>query len=218
MGLHYPSSVKASHTNFAKPERPKDLEDDEAFAKYREAHFSDFEKAGYERTQWFLTKGRGYSEEHRTKPQTLGYSLADSPVGVLAWIYEKLHDWTDNYPWTDDEVLTWISIYYFSTAGPAAAQRIYYESSNDPQQMRVRIDQYIPDVKLGVARFLKELISTHKAWLPSMGPLVHDSQWDRGGHFAAWERPDAVVEDLRIMFGKGGGAFGAVAGKNGYDE
>jgi hypothetical protein len=65
--------------------------------------YTPFEKAALERTKWFDTKGRGYSAEHSTKPQTLGYSLADSPVGLLAWIYEKLVTWTDAYPWDDDE-------------------------------------------------------------------------------------------------------------------
>ena len=48
-------------------------------------------------------KGMGYFKEQSTQPQTLGYSLADSPAGLLAWIYEKLVNWTDGYPWTDDE-------------------------------------------------------------------------------------------------------------------
>jgi hypothetical protein len=61
------------------------------------------EKEGLARTQWFRSKGLGYFAEQSTQPQTLGYSLADSPVGLLAWIYEKLHNWTDNYPWDDDE-------------------------------------------------------------------------------------------------------------------
>ena len=45
----------------------------------------------------------GYFAEQSTKPQTIGYSLADSPVGLLAWVYEKLVSWSDSYPWTDDE-------------------------------------------------------------------------------------------------------------------
>ena len=61
------------------------------------------EKEGLKRTTWFRDKGRGYFEEHSTQPQTLGYSLSDSPAGLLAWIYEKLVNWTDNYPWEDDE-------------------------------------------------------------------------------------------------------------------
>jgi len=53
--------------------------------------------------QWFLKEGNGYFSQQSTQPQTLGYSLADSPVGLLGWIYEKLVNWTDEYPWTDDE-------------------------------------------------------------------------------------------------------------------
>jgi len=61
------------------------------------------EKVDMQRTNLFIKEGRGYSVEQSTRPQTLGYSLSDSPVGLLAWIYEKLVNWTDNYPWTDDE-------------------------------------------------------------------------------------------------------------------
>ena len=65
--------------------------------------YSPREKAGLARAAWFSNKGRGYFAEQSTFPQTVGYSLADSPVGLLAWIYEKLVQWTDEYPWTDDE-------------------------------------------------------------------------------------------------------------------
>ena len=71
-------------------------------------------KAGIERSQRFRTKGLGYFAEQSTQPQTLGYSLSDSPVGLLAWIYEKLVLWTDDYKWTDDEgtrMLTYL-VYY----------------------------------------------------------------------------------------------------------
>lgn len=61
------------------------------------------ERAGFARAGWFRQKGSGYFAEQSTQPQTIGYSLADSPVGLLAWIYEKLVNWTDSYPWEDDE-------------------------------------------------------------------------------------------------------------------
>lgn len=61
------------------------------------------EKEGLARSRWFQTQGSGYFHAQCTQPQTLGHSLADSPVGLLAWIYEKLHNWTDDYPWEDDE-------------------------------------------------------------------------------------------------------------------
>ncbi|KAN0088173.1 alpha beta-hydrolase [Tylopilus felleus] len=66
------------------------------------------EKEGLARTEWFIKQGGGYIAEHATQPQTLGYSPTDSPVGLLAWLYEKLHVWTDDYPWEDDEALTWL--------------------------------------------------------------------------------------------------------------
>lgn len=68
--------------------------------------YSDREKAGFKRTGWFFKEGRGYNLTQSTKPQTLAYALNDSPVALLAWIYEKLHDWTDGHPWTDDEIFT----------------------------------------------------------------------------------------------------------------
>lgn len=65
--------------------------------------YTPSERAGLARTGWFERWGRGYAAEQATRPQTLGYALADSPVGLLAWIYEKLVEWTDGYAWTDDE-------------------------------------------------------------------------------------------------------------------
>ena len=67
------------------------------------ARFDRAAKEGFTTTQQFFIKGSGYRRQQCTKPQTLGYGLADSPVGVLAWIYEKLVGWADQYPWTDDE-------------------------------------------------------------------------------------------------------------------
>ncbi len=60
-------------------------------------------RAKWQIAQKFVQQGSGYSEVQSTKPQTLAYALTDSPVGLLAWIYEKLVSWSDKYPWTDDE-------------------------------------------------------------------------------------------------------------------
>jgi pimeloyl-ACP methyl ester carboxylesterase len=143
--------------------------------------------------------------------------MTDSPVGLLAWIYEKLHDWTDSYAWTDDEVLTWVSIYYFSTAGPAATNNMYYDFEHRDPPVFTAQQKYV-DVPMGVVRFAKDLILLPKLWNHTLGPIVYESEYESGGHFAAWERPDAIVKDLRTMFGKGGGAYGAVEGKNGGYE
>jgi hypothetical protein len=102
--------------------------------------------AGLKRTQDLQENGMGYFQLQTTKPQTVAYFLADSPVGLLAWIYEKLHDWTDDYRWTDEEICTWVTIYWFSRAGPAASVRIYYESMRG--DLVIGMGGYLPNVKL----------------------------------------------------------------------
>jgi len=162
--------------------------------------YSPREQNGQARSAWFEKEGYGYNLLHSTKPQTIGYALADSPVALLAWIYEKLHDWTDAYPWTDDEILTWMSIYWFSTAGPAASVRIYYEATHPEPQSTVStstLREWIPHVKLGLAHFPRENTIVPKSWGHTLGPVYYQSEHERGGHFAAWEMPEAIAGDLR---------------------
>ena len=130
-----------------------------------------------ERTQWFESEGFGYFIQQQTNPQTINYSLADSPVGLLAWIYEKLVAWTDNYSWQDDEgivhhstvtwsihsvfstsVLTWISVYWFSRAEPGASTRIYYEYIAWNPHWKLAYS-HIP---MGVSYFPKEVLVPRK--------------------------------------------------------
>jgi hypothetical protein len=75
--------------------------------------YSEKDKAGFKRSQWFAKEGFGYNLTQLTKRQTLAYALNDSPVALLAWIYEKLHNWIDGYPWSEEEILTWVSITSF---------------------------------------------------------------------------------------------------------
>ena len=176
--------------------------------------YNQREKDGFERSKWFLNEGTGYRLTQSTKPQTLGYGLADSPVGLLAWIYEKLHDWTDEYPWTDDEILTWISIYWFSRAGPAASLRIYYEATHAKDGIhRDRTNQWIDKVKLGLAHSPKELTVIPSTWAHTLGPVVYESFKTRGGHFAAHEIPNEIATDLQKMFGKKGPCYQIIKAK-----
>ena len=178
--------------------------------------YSKRDQLGLARSQWFAKEGSGYRIEQSTKPQTIGYALSDSPVALLAWIYEKLHDWADDYPWTDDEVLTWVSIYWFSTAGAAASARIYYESAHDLELTSLISGGWIPYVKYGVAHLPKEVFIIRKFWARQLGTIVHESESERGGHFAAWEKPEFIADDLKQMFGKEGGAYGVIKGKHSY--
>ena len=199
---------------------PSQESDPELYAEVQKTPLTESEKAGIERTKWFRTDGMAYYMIQGTRPQTIGYTITDSPVGLLGWIWEKLHDWSDheNYKWEDDEILTWISIYYFSTPGPAASQRIYFEEMHRQKDSRFggNTSDYSP-CPLGIANFPKEISATPHLWHKTMGPVVHESTWDYGGHFASWERPDAIVKDLRDMFGKGGGAENVVKGASGYE-
>lgn len=180
--------------------------------------YTDREKRGLERTDWFFDKGFGYNKLQATKPQTIGAALEDSPVALLAWIYEKLHDWTDSYPWTDDEILTWVSIYWFSVAGPAASVRIYYESANAAigETTYDALKGYIPHVKLAIAHLPREISIVPDTWAAGMGPVVRQSEHTRGGHFAAWEVPEVIIGDLHAMFGKDAPCYRIVAGRDGY--
>ncbi|KAI9435116.1 alpha/beta-hydrolase [Lactarius indigo] len=194
--------VKASHSNM--PINPI------VILQCLIASFASGEREAAAASQDFFKNGMGYFAEQSTKPQTLGFSLADSPVGLLAWIYEKLVAWTDSYPWTDDEVLTWISIYWFSRAGPAASIRIYYEVRN------AIVGFPKSTVPVGLSFFSKELARFPKPLLRSKGNIVFESEHEAGGHFAAYEQPEALADDLRKMFGKSGPAAGVVSGCDGY--
>ena len=213
----YPERCKAIHLNMVRAKPPSFLQNPLLALQHWLTPYSDRDRQSLTRSQWFTDEGQGYSWEQATKPQTLGYALAASPVGLLAWIYEKLVDWTDHYPWTDDEILTWISIYWFSTAGPAANLRIYYERRHTEGFQHGIEMEYVPKVKLGLAFFPQELYPVPPAWGHTLGPVVYKSVHDKGGHFAATENPEIITEDLMKMFGKNGGAFGVVPGKNGYN-
>ncbi|EMD39695.1 hypothetical protein CERSUDRAFT_112003 [Gelatoporia subvermispora B] len=207
-------SVKAWHTNTGAAGFPSLFSNPVLFLAALVKPFTAAERAGLQRTQDFNKVGRGYYEEQSTRPQTLGYSLADSPAGLLAWIYEKLVQWSDGYPWEDDEVLTWISIYWFSRAGPTASIRIYYEAQHKGEwESTMKLWSRIP---VGFSYFPGEPIILPHLWVRTVGKVVSETEHERGGHFAAHEIPVELVNDVRKMFVKGGPAYGVVSGKNGY--
>lgn len=194
-----PSRCKAYHTNTTQPGPPDPKLHPEVYAKAEANPLSDLDQQRLQQAGVFAKEGLGYFKQQATRPQTLGFSLRDSPVGLLAWLYEKLHDWSDEYPWTDDEILTWVSIYYFSTAGPEASSNIYYvmEHSEPPAFEAIKAYNEVP---FGVTRFAGDVVMLPKLWNQTLGPVVFENEEERGGHFASWERPDVMVKDLRSMF------------------
>ncbi|KAF9476533.1 alpha/beta-hydrolase [Pholiota conissans] len=204
---------KAWHTNFPRllePRPPSFLDSPWLYFVNLISRHTEAEKAGLERTRQFLKDGTGYFQEHSTQPQTLSYTLADSPVGLLAWIYEKLVSWSDSYPWDDDEVLTWVSIYWFSAAGPGASLRVYYEM--------VKAGDRAPEkttIPMGYSHFPGEIFNVPRLWTRTPN-LVFEVEHDAGGHFASYERPKELVDDLRRMFGRRGPTYNIIKGKSGF--
>jgi hypothetical protein len=207
VGIRYPEHCLASHLNMVLANPPQLMKNPLQYLKYHLLPQTAVEKRFLERTEWFGQDSFGYNVLQSTKPSTIGFALADSPVALLSWIYEKLHDWTDNYPWTDDEILTWVSIYQFSTAGPAASARIYYEIQNPTAKpFSDQVLDYNPKARLGLSYFPRDIFVPPKTWGRTLGPVVFENVHADGGHFAAHERPEQLVGDLRKMFGKEGGA------------
>lgn len=205
VALQYPEHCLASHVNvlFA---MPGILEIGWFFFKKMLGVLSSTDMANYARCKEYLLEGSGYVSIQGSKPSTLGFALADSPVGQLAWIYEKLKAWTDDYPWTDDEILTWVSIYIFSKAGIAASIRIYYEAMVTGAKEGKAIMAYVPRVPLGLSHYPRDVLPGPISWGRHLGPVVFQAQHSEGGHFASYECPELFVEDLRLMFGGKGGA------------
>ncbi|KAI0259501.1 Alpha/Beta hydrolase protein [Gloeopeniophorella convolvens] len=209
---HGPKHVKASHTNATVAPPITFRNSPLQYFKYLLTPYTEIERKAIERENYVKMTGMGYFAQQSTRPQTIGYALADSPVGWLAWIYEKLVSWTDEYPWTDDEVITWISIYWFSRAGPAASLRIYYEIANSGELFSLPRTS----VPVGISCFPKELFRSPRAFVHAESNIVFESEHAAGGHFPAYEKPEALVDDLRRMFGRDGPAAGVVSGRIGY--
>lgn len=142
----------------------------------------------------------GYSTQQRTRPQTVGYGLVDSPVGLAGWIFEKMWAWTDNSgsPFdalSRDQILDNIMLYWLPANGASSA-RLYWESfgSFAPQEI---------ELPVAVSAFPKEILPTPRKWAErNYRNLVHWGDMEKGGHFAAWEQPEAFVAELRAAFAR----------------
>ncbi|OQD68193.1 hypothetical protein PENPOL_c003G07803 [Penicillium polonicum] len=242
MSQYYPQHTRAIHLNFIPVMPPYPWRSPYLFIKSLLCvPFSAKDRGYIARTFEYFTRGNAYMKQQETRPQTLGYGLHDSPVGLLAWIYDKMRTWSDKYPWTDEEILTWVSVYYFSTAGPVASTRIYYEASapkraggayvsedsaqedllEEADLNYMSLEQILAarapqSVRFAVAQFREEIIMWPIAWYRSIGDVVQETEYDHGGHFAAWEVPDLLVSDIKRFLGNNGPAYGAVAGRDGY--
>ena len=147
----------------------------------------------------------GYSQEHATRPQTIGYALVDSPTALAAWIVEKLSAWTDSGGHVEnaigrDRVLDNLMLYWLPRTGASSA-RLYWESA---RQVREWIEGPTSDtvaVPAGCSIFPKELQRPSRRWAEKRFlDIRHWNELDRGGHFAALEQPALFVDELRTFF------------------
>jgi epoxide hydrolase len=159
---------------------------------------TDAERARLGRLQQRGQDGAAYAMLQSTRPQTLAYALADSPAGQLAWIVEKFKEWTD--PAADlpeqavdrDHLLTNVTLYWLTDTGGSSAQ-IYYEGRSAWGQPAER-----SRVPTGVAVFPDDF--SIRVLVEREHRVVHWTEFDRGGHFAAMETPDLLAGDIRAFF------------------
>lgn len=157
-----------------------------------------------------LSDHYGYAAIQGSRPLTLAYGLNDSPAGLAAWIVDKFWAWSDHggrleNSFTKDELLTNVMIYWV-TQTMSSSTRIYFESShNNPRPASMTEFQGGgKSAPLGFALFPKEINVPPRAWVErNLGrTLIHWTEMPRGGHFAALEQPQLLVDDVRAFFRK----------------
>ena len=161
------------------------------------ASLSDVERDRVAHMKEFLGDGNGYFAIQSTRPQTVSFGLSDSPAGQLAWIIEKFREWTDSADELPEDavalehLLTNASIYWFTNTSASAAN-IYYESTHGGGWPTPTT------VPTGVAVFREDIAI--RRYSDGLYNIVHWSDFEQGGHFAALEEPELFVGDVRAFF------------------
>jgi pimeloyl-ACP methyl ester carboxylesterase len=167
------------------------------------AELSEREKIAYDRLLHFYRDGFGYAAMMNQSPQTIGYALADSPVAMAAYYYDKFAEWTDTGGepekiLTYDEMLDAITLYWVTNTGTSSS-RSYWEGAQTGGGPFNAFD--IPTVPVAVTVFPAEIYRAPRSWgEQSFGNLIYWNEADKGGHFAAWEQPQLFSEEIRAAF------------------
>ncbi|MCF6100524.1 epoxide hydrolase family protein [Mesorhizobium muleiense] len=161
---------------------------------------SEKERAAFEALDAFYKDSSGYAAMMVTRPQTIGYSLVDSPVGLAAWIYEKFAQWTysggdPERVLTKHEMLDDISLYWLTESGTSAAQIYWEDHSNNFNAVD------IADLPVAVTVFPGEIYCAPRSWAERCyHNLIYFREAKTGGHFAAWEQPEIFTQEVRAAF------------------
>ena len=188
IGMQNLGNCQAIHLNMVIVEPDPDTMDD----------LSPLEQRALASIQHYQDHDSGYSKQQSTRPQTVGYGLSDSPVGQMTWILEKFWSWMDckGHPeniLTKDELLDDIMLYW-CTASAASSARLYWESFNNLSTSEVV-------VPTGCSIYPKEIFQASRRWAERrFKHIIHWSEQDKGGHFAAFEVPETFVDEVRTCF------------------
>lgn len=151
--------------------------------------------------QYYQKEQGGYLKQQSTRPQSLGFGLGDSPIGLLGWLVEKFHEWMDvaNYTMSDDEALTFVMMHWMQGATPGLR---YYKMAFAEEGEFSTLKSFTKyfDVPTGLSHFPREIAMPPHDWVAWVANEQFRREHDRGGHFAAVECPELLVQDLRDWF------------------
>lgn len=158
------------------------------------------ERGAFDQLETFYRDNAAYAAMMNTRPQTIGYSLVDSPVGMAAWMYEKIAQWTysggePERVLTRDEILDDVSLYWLTGTGASSA-RIYWEDHSNNFNARGLID-----IPVAISVFPGEIFRAPRSWAERCYTnLYYFNEAENGGHFAAWEQPLIFTREIRTAF------------------
>jgi pimeloyl-ACP methyl ester carboxylesterase len=201
MAVQAPPELVAIHTNMAATV-PPEIDKAALAGAPAPAGLSADEASAYDQLSFFYKHGLAYAQEMGNKPQTL-YALADSPVGLAAWMidhdirsYELISRVFDGQPegLSRDDVLDNVTLYWLTNTGVSSA-RLYWENKTNffaPKHVQIPV---------AVSVFPDEIYAAPRSWAEKAYPkLIHYNRLPKGGHFAAWEQPKAFTQEMRSSF------------------
>jgi pimeloyl-ACP methyl ester carboxylesterase len=206
MALQQPPGLLGIHTNMAATV-PPDVSRALGLGGPAPAGLSPDEQHAWDQLADFFTNGLGYALEMNNRPQTL-YAIADSPVGLAAWIldhdirsYQMIARAFDGKPegLTPDDVLDNITLYWLTNTAISSA-RLYWDTRHNLPAGGF-FDVRGIEIPVAVSAFAEEIYQAPRSWAEKAYPkLIFYNKHDKGTHFAAWEQPDLFVSDLRAAF------------------
>lgn len=199
MALQHVPGLRAIHLNMPAVV-PADIAKILAAGDPAPATLSAKERGAFDQLEAFYRDNSAYAAMMNTRPQTIGYSLVDTPAGMAAWMYEKIAQWTysggqPERVLTRDEIVDDIALYWLTGTGASAA-RIYWEDHSNNFNARGLID-----LPVAVSVFPGEIFRAPKSWAERCYKnLVYFNEASNGGHFAAWEQPQIFAQEVRAAF------------------